>query len=226
MNNRPRERRTNKADRRAIAWVRQAEIKAVAGESAITLPSPITYTVRREILGSTPGGIFERSDIMELLASDHGAKTYHNLSLSLISPREGKKIARRWQGEPDTLRQRLEESAEALPDSLSGFLFRAIIVGVKQNQEGSRYVGCTLDRSLQTAMRREHLQVIQGLGRPSALDRSGYTPHLTLFETRDQEQAQILQGKLGKLVHGSFIPIQLCQAEVVPIANTPISPLS
>jgi hypothetical protein len=179
--------------------------------------SLVAYSVKRAVQDSA-GGLFERPDILDFLESEHGAKVFPQFQVSLISPMQGKKLTNTWQGEPDDLRQRLETAADVLRDSLSGFLSSPFIAGARQDKEGARFVGYSLDRSLQADLRQQREQIIAATGR-TVLANYKYTPHVTLFETKDQQLAEGLVGALGSFMEVAEIPLELGRTEVVPIAN-------
>lgn len=213
-----RERQPKRADLRAMRWIRQAERNARGGgsDNDTTLQPLVAYTVRRTVLSSTPRGIFERPDIMDFLDGEHGAKVFPSVGLSLINPNVGKKLAYDWRDRPDDIREMLETVSDSLPSLLSGCFYRSIILGTPKNKPGPRFVGYTLNEELHTVVKGETQQLLEEVQLSSPIKR---TPHITLFETPDQELALELKQRLGHFLTVARVPLELGPAEAVPISN-------
>lgn len=183
-------------------------------------PLATAYTARRQVEVATPGGIFEREDMRQLIRGRHGAKVFPNFFATLINPKQSKEIASAWEGTQGELHEAFEAAADALPASRSGFLLHSIIVGARKDRPGRRYPSYIVDRSLQRIMREERTRFLAKTGQ-HRFDERMYTPHITMFETTDPECAEGLRQKMEGLLVVAKIPVELGKINVVPIPNAP-----
>lgn len=176
--------------------------------------SNVAYAVRRDIVKSSEG-LLERLSIPKLLEANKGAKAFRSVGVSLLTPKEGKTLTKYRHDDPGNLKHKLETTASNLPDYLTGFIGRAVILGTKPDESGPRFVGYALGRGLEAEIRQERMQFLYaaGLRMPAQ-----YMPHITLFKTDSQELAIKLRSDLqAALVSSTDIPVELGLAEVASI---------
>jgi hypothetical protein len=219
---RHRSRAPRSSEVRARNWARQHERNTLAArpETAVA-PSLGAFTVSRAVLAGTPGGIFEKQELLDMLVDDSQTRVYRRIGVSQINPREGKQMSDPWQNSLHTNISKLQEVAEEFPEKLDGFVTSAIILGARRNQPGRRFVGYVIDGKMGESIRaeREHLMSALGVEIPQPK-----TPHTTLFETEDQHRAEELRLKLNDIAKSlGGIPVELGVTEVIPIQNHSMS---
>jgi len=222
MKNRPSTRTPRQSELRALSWLRKSEKSSLNikdPDSKDKLNALTAFTVRRTLLSTTEGGLYQRPDLIDFINSDHGAKFYQSISMSILRPSEGKNIAKYSSLENNELRQKLQTAADSLPTSRSGVSFKAIIFGAKPNQTGPRFVGILLNRRTQAEIKRDRWQFLNESGHLELI-RNLYTAHITLFETYNQQLAVDLKGGLNDILGEAKLPIELGPAEVIPISNS------
>lgn len=213
-------RRPSSAEQRAFGWVREQERIASAVEPGKNIqPELGTFTVRRAIKNTTHKGIHEQPNIMSLLKRDHGSAVpigswARGLGVSLVTPREGARIASRSDVPLTDIMETFETVALGFPTKLSGFLGRAVILGAPPKKPGSRFIGFSIDRRTQDTIRAER-QLLLGT---DPLARKPVIPHVTLFMTGDQELATESASQLNDCAPPG-IPLDLGRAEVIPIQS-------
>ena len=214
---RGRKRPNTRAEKRVWSWIKKEEQNSLLTNPESNMaPSLGAFTVRRAVKDDTPGGLFERSDILDLLSSDHQAVTYSRVSVSLISPREGKQLADPWNGQAKAMEQVLENIADSLPAMIHGYINRSLVLGAYKNKPGPRYIGYVMDRTMAGTLKDERQLLYEALRQPSPRD---MTPHITLLSTNDQRLAEELSEQLTAMA-GAGIPLTLGPAQVVPIVNS------
>lgn len=172
--------------------------------------------MRRAVLGSTPGGIYERSKVLDLLHDAPGIKVVQKLGASLISPREGRQIVDPWDGKAGSIRNRLEVKALTLPPQLSGYIGRAVIFGATRHKTGPRFIALSLDQQTTETIKQERRELYDSLG--MACPDWKFCPHVTLLETRDQLLADNLRDQFNDMeIKG--MPVEFGKADVITIRN-------
>ncbi len=123
--------------------------------------------------------------------------------VSLITPVEVTRVARRSGRPSEELMDLATKAVEGFPDELKGRLGAVAIFGAKINERGPRFVGFTLGRhpgSLGERLSIERSALVSEIGATEFV-RPDRTPHISLYKTNDQ----ILATDIAKTLKGTRI---------------------
>gem|GEM_PF-6901080 len=112
---------------------------------------------------------------------------------ALLDKKDIKILLNRNSGSPVRVKNNIETATAQLPVEIDGRLGGVAIFGVKREEEGMRYVGMGFSGAcsavgLKQELRAERAQILGDLG-ISRMPGVHYMPHISLFATPDQQQA-------------------------------------
>lgn len=213
---RKQQRLPGRAQIRAQEWIDRQERQSLdfsPDKSQGVQPRLGTIAVKRALLRTTEGGIFDRADIMDFLHGVTGAKVMRFFEVSLIIPAEGRQLIDPWGDSFNDIKQNLEATCRTLPDTVSGYAGRAWIFGARSYQQGRRFLGYSFDPNTSQTLNEEREALFDSIGQDTPRH---ITPHVTLLETDDGQLARQLTNRLYEF-RSVKIPMELGPAQAVPI---------
>ena len=138
--------------------------------------------------------------IKELLADGSNEMAHRKVEpgASLLSAADASRVARVASDSANHLMALTLEFAEGRPDELTGRLGAVAIFGARRTEPGPRFIGFALGRhsgSLGEKLKVERSALVDHIGAQDILN-AGRTPHISLYKTHDQEQAEHIAQKL------------------------------
>jgi hypothetical protein len=213
----PKRRWPTAAERRALVWPNKPIHSFTKGAQSSGIAASIDglFSVYRSPFETTD----DRLDFLKDRLNTprlRGVKLFNDMKLSLITPKESKKVTTGGLG-LERGRTAAERVSAELPQMLEGCLGEAAIFGANRSQdEGTRFVGLRLDFETGKMIKGERRMVLEAIGCTSVnryVNRH-FDPHISLLATRHHSLALEAQHLLLEVLEQP-IPITFGPAEVI-----------
>lgn len=208
-------------EQRAVRWLghEAAKSRKVGGNNDGLAPT--VFKAMRVI--TNPDDVLNYELIRDL-RRETTAKTLTKLCVSLITTGEARKLASH-NNDPTWSRRSIDalgQKAMILPDELDGFCVRAMITGTRKKDPGPRFVGLLVNQQTARTVIDERGQLLRSLPNMEGVSElKTPTPHVAVFETRDQAVAESLLGGLNEALQQGQLAIHLGPVDVEPALYRP-----
>jgi hypothetical protein len=157
------------------------------------------FSVFREFDNELYSTIWDNKKIQAVTDQFPDVFTYGRTQTSLITPREGRVVTKRWKRDRQELRLRLEAKTSEFAETVEGWLGSVVMFGsTSPHIGGSRFIGYELiERPARMRIMDERNALLSEVSKPALFKE--FEPHVSLFRTKDYETAVSIFNQLDKI---------------------------